>query len=139
LLGPDTPAFTQTFDTPNVGTSKTLTPAGVANDGNGGNNYAYTFVPNTTGVIAKATPTLSVTNSPATYNGLSHAAVVTGSVPGVVRNVQYNGSATVPVKPGIYVVTADFTSSDPNYTDLSGTSAGNFFIQVRVYLSRIIR
>ena len=217
LVGSDTPAFTQTFDTPNVGTGKTLTPAGVANDGNGGNNYAYTFVPNTTGVItaatptlsvtnspvtydglsqaavisssvpgvvsniqydgsaaapanagaytvtafftptdtlnynsllpgvagsfviAKATPTLSVTNSPVTYDGLSHAAVISSSVPGVVGNVRYNGSATVPMKPGIYVVTADFTSSDPNYADLSSASAGNFFIRVLVYLSLIVR
>ena len=217
LLGSDTPAFAQAFDTKNVGTGKTLTPVGVANDGNGGNNYAYTFVPNTTGVItaatptlsvtnspvtynglpqaavvsssvpgvvsnvqyngsattptnvgvytvtadftptdtlnynsllpgvagsfviAKATPTLSVTNSPVTYNGLPQAAVVSSSVPGAVSNVQYNGSATVPVKPGIYVITADFTSSDPNYTDLSGSSAGNFFIRVLVYLPLIIR
>jgi hypothetical protein len=90
-------------------------------------------------VIAKATPTLSVTNSPVTYNGLPQAAVVSSSVPGAVSNVQYNGSATVPVKPGIYVITADFTSSDPNYTDLSGSSAGNFFIRVLVYLPLIIR
>ena len=35
----------------NLGTGKTLTPAGLVNDGNGGNNYAVTFVVNTTGVI----------------------------------------------------------------------------------------
>ncbi len=217
LLGSDTPAFTQTFDTKNVGTGKTLTAAGVANDGNGGNNYAYTFIPDTTGVItaatptlsvtnspvtydglshtavvsgsvagvvshiqyngsatlptnagayavtavftpvdtinynsllpgvagsfviAKATPTLSVTNSPVTYDGLSHAAVVTGSVAGVVGNIQYNGSATVPTNAGSYAVTADFISSDSNYANLAGASAGNFFIRVLVYLPLIIR
>ena len=36
--------------TPNVGTAKTLTPAGTVIDGNGGANYAITFV-NDTGVI----------------------------------------------------------------------------------------
>ena len=46
----DTAAFTQTFDTANVGTGKTLTPPGTVNDGNGGANYAVTFVNDTTGV-----------------------------------------------------------------------------------------
>ena len=45
----DTAAFTETFDTRNVGTGKTLTAAGSVNDGNGGNNYAVTFAANTTG------------------------------------------------------------------------------------------
>ena len=50
LAGTDTGAFTQTFDTANVGTGKTLTPAGSVSDGNGGANYAITFVNDTTGV-----------------------------------------------------------------------------------------
>ncbi len=217
LLGSDTPGFTQTFDTPDAGTGKTLTPAGVANDGNGGNDYAYTYVPNTTGVILAATPTLSVTNSPLTYNGLAQAAVVTSSVPGaisdvryndsavlptnagtyavtavftpsdtlnynsllpgaagnfiilraapvlsvtnspvtydglphtavvtstiagVVSNIHYNGSATIPTQPGTYVITADFTSSDPNYVDLASASAGDFVIRALIYLPLILR
>ena len=36
LAGSDTGVFTQTFDTANVGTGKTLTPAGTVSDGNGG-------------------------------------------------------------------------------------------------------
>ena len=44
LASGDTAAFTQTFDNANVGTAKTLTPAGVVNDGNGGANYTVTFV-----------------------------------------------------------------------------------------------
>ena len=47
----DSPSFTQTFDSPNVGTEKTLTPAGSVDDNNGGNNYTVTFANNTTGVI----------------------------------------------------------------------------------------
>ena len=36
----------------NVGTGKTLLPAHLlVNDGNGGNNYSYTYAPVTTGVI----------------------------------------------------------------------------------------
>ena len=45
LQGSDTANFTETYDTKNVGTGKTLTPSGTVNDGNGGNNYTYTFVP----------------------------------------------------------------------------------------------
>ena len=51
LQGTDTPSFSETYDTKDVGTGKTLTPAGVVNDGNSGNNYSYTFVNDTTGVI----------------------------------------------------------------------------------------
>ena len=47
----DTANFTETYDTQNVGTGKTLSPAGSVTDGNGGNNYAVTFLTNTTGVI----------------------------------------------------------------------------------------
>ena len=53
---PGQPATRPAFDarpstTKNVGTGKTLTPAGSVNDGNSGNNYTVTFVANTTGVI----------------------------------------------------------------------------------------
>src|SRR5207244_467256 len=49
----DTATFTQTFDTRNFGTGKTLTPAGVVSDGNGGANYSYTYAPVATGTINK--------------------------------------------------------------------------------------
>ncbi len=47
LAGADTGSFTQTFDTDNVGTAKTLTAAGSVTDGNGGANYAITFATDT--------------------------------------------------------------------------------------------
>ena len=50
----DTANFVEAYDTPNVGTGKTLTPGGGVSDGNSGNNYAYTFVPVSTGVITAA-------------------------------------------------------------------------------------
>jgi hypothetical protein len=80
-------------------------------------------------VIEKVTPTLSVTNSPVTYNGSPQAAAVEGSVPGVVSNVLYNGFATVPTAAGTYAVTADFVPADTtNYNSLTGASAGDFVI-----------
>ena len=49
----DTANFTETYDTKGVGTGKTLTPAGSVSDGNSGNNYAVSFVTNTSGVITQ--------------------------------------------------------------------------------------
>ena len=51
LVGEDTVLWTQTFDTKDVGTGKTLTPVGAVDDGNSGNNYAVTFDPVLTGEI----------------------------------------------------------------------------------------
>ena len=82
-----------------------------------------------TQAVNKATPTVSVTNSPVTYNGSPQAATVSGSVPGTASNVKYNGSATVPTSAGTYAITADFTPTDTtDYNSLSGASAGNFVI-----------
>jgi len=80
--------------------------------------------------IEKATPTLSVTNSPVIFSGSPQAAVVDSSVLGLVSNVQYDGSSTAPTDPGTYAVTADFVPTDTaNYESLTGASAGNFVIQ----------
>jgi hypothetical protein len=57
--GDTEPVWTQTFDTAAVGTSKQLTPAGAVIDGNSGNNYAYTFVPDLTGAISARKVTIS--------------------------------------------------------------------------------
>ena len=80
-------------------------------------------------VITKATPTLSVTNSPVTYNATPQSATVVGSVPGSVSNIKYAGSATVPTDVGTYAITADFTPVDStNYLSLTGAAAGDFVI-----------
>src|SRR5260221_3113250 len=52
LQGGDSASFTETYDTKNAGTGRTLTPAGSVSDGNAGANYAVTFVTNTTAVIS---------------------------------------------------------------------------------------
>ena len=81
-------------------------------------------------VVNKATPTLSVTNSPVTYNGSPQAATVSGSTAGTVSNIKYNGSATVPTNAATYAITADFAPTDTtNYSSLTTASAGNFVIQ----------
>ena len=52
--GDTTSTFSQVFNNRNAGTGKTLTASGVVNDGNGGANYSYSFVTDTTGVINRA-------------------------------------------------------------------------------------
>src|SRR5207249_4872576 len=84
-------------------------------------------------VIDKATPTatLSVTNSPKTYNGSGQAASVSitaSSVPGAVTNILTSGAASQ-TNAGTYIVTADFVPTDStNYKTLTGLSAGDFVI-----------
>jgi hypothetical protein len=80
-------------------------------------------------IINKATPTLSVANSPVTYNGSAQAATVSGSVSGSASNIKYNGSGTLPTNAATYAITADFSPTDTtNYNSLTGASAGNFII-----------
>lgn len=79
--------------------------------------------------IIKATPTLSIGNSPQIYSGSSIAATVSGSVAGVVSNVKYGGSLTVPTNAGTYAITANLVPTDgTNYNSLTDASAGNFVI-----------
>jgi subtilase family serine protease len=80
-------------------------------------------------VIQKVTPTLSISNSPVIYTGSPQAAAVTGSVPGTVSNVKYDGSGTVPTGAATYAVTADFAPTDTtHYNSLTGAAAGTFVI-----------
>jgi hypothetical protein len=86
LQGSDTAGFTETYDTKNAGTGKTLTPSGTVNDGNGGNNYAYTFVNNTTGTIAARALTITAAPNTKIYDGTTSAAalptITTGALQG---------------------------------------------------------
>lgn len=79
-------------------------------------------------VIDKATPTLSVTNSPVTYNGSAQSATVSGTGGGTVSNIKYDGSYSVPTNAGTYAVTADIAAS-MNYSAATNLLAGNFIIK----------
>lgn len=92
LQGTDTANFTETYDTPNVGTSKTLTAAGSVNDGNGGNNYNVTFVDDTAGVIESASVfTLISSINPSAYND-SVFFTATNLPAGAVSNVVFSAN-----------------------------------------------
>ena len=80
---------------------------------------------------ATPTATLSVTNSPVTYDGSTHSATVgttTSSVPGSIGNILTGGSANQ-TNANTYAVTANFIPTDTtSYKTLTGLSAGNFVI-----------
>ncbi len=46
--------------------------------------------------IDQATPTISISNSPAAFDGNSQAASISGSVAGTIATILYDGSSTVP-------------------------------------------
>ncbi len=96
LQGTDAANFTQSYSTPDVGTNnKTLTPSGVVVDGNSGLNYAYTFVPFTTGTITAA-PVPTVVYVDAKYAGLAPDTFVNWPDAGTGTNiVGYDAFATV--------------------------------------------
>src|ERR1019366_4998796 len=83
--GDTTTAFSQTFDTRNAGTAKTLTAAGVVTDSNGGANYSYTFVTNTTGVINKEALTVTAATDTKTYNGTISSTGAPTITPGALQ------------------------------------------------------
>ncbi len=92
LAAGDTPAFSESYDNANVGTGKTLTAAGSVSDGNGGNNYAVTFVADTTGMIISASLTkLMITETSSSTVVSGHDVVYTITLknlgPGAVQNV----------------------------------------------------
>ncbi|WP_129778136.1 MBG domain-containing protein [Peristeroidobacter soli] len=62
LVNGQTATWVQTFDNRNAGTNKTLTASGSVADGNGGNNYAVTFVPSAAGVITQRAITIVTTS-----------------------------------------------------------------------------
>ena len=76
MVSGDTATFTETFDTKDVGTGKTLTPVGSVNDGNGGNNYTVSVVTNATGSVSPRPITVTATASTKAYDGTISASAV---------------------------------------------------------------
>ncbi|MFN8454654.1 MAG: YDG domain-containing protein [Anaerolineae bacterium] len=129
LAAGDSATWSQTFDDENVGTGKSLTPAGSVSDGNGGNNYLVTFVNDTTGVITAQGLTVSgVTANNKVYDGNTTA------------TVNFSGATLVGVV-GSDDVTLDTSGATGTFSDknvgsgktvtvsglaLTGTDAGNY-------------
>jgi uncharacterized Zn-binding protein involved in type VI secretion len=78
--------------------------------------------------INKATPVVSVSGGPFTFDGNSHAATITvtgvgGTAVSGSSAVTYNALATVPTNAGTYAVAVNFTSTDNNYNNATGSGS----------------
>ena len=69
LAAGDSPNFTETYSSPDVGTSLTLTPSGDVDDNYGGKDYSVTFADDTTGVINPVSLTANITADSRVYDG----------------------------------------------------------------------
>ena len=92
LIGSDTSAFTESYTTSAPGTGETLTPSGSVSDGDNGNDYAVTWVNNTTGVITPPTGTATLT----TVSTSLSSVVYGGSVTFTATVTATSGSAASP-------------------------------------------
>ena len=71
----DTASFIETYSNKNFGSgNKTLVPSGVVTDGNGGDNYSYTFVNFLTGTITKLPVVVDAVDNTKVYDGTTTAA-----------------------------------------------------------------
>ena len=79
----DAAAFSENFSNKNVGTGKTLAPAGSVSDGNGGNNYSVTFAGNASGAVTAKAIIVTAASWTKTYDGTTSSTAVP-SAPGVL-------------------------------------------------------
>jgi autotransporter-associated beta strand protein len=88
----DTASFSQTFDTKNAGTGKTLTPAGFVDDSNDGVNYVLTFANVTSGVISPKNITVTAATDTKGYDGTRNSAAIPGISPALITGDTANFS-----------------------------------------------
>ncbi len=126
LLGSDTVVdLRETYDTANVGTGKTLLPAGLIIDGNNGSNYVVTFVSNTTGEIdvgpfSKFVVNVLGGNSVIAGGNFLYTVQATDAFGNPVSS--YSGATTVTTTPN----PAEPQSIFPNPGTLNGSGFGYF-------------
>ena len=125
-IAPDTFGFTQSFDSAAVG-ARTLTAAGVANDGNGGNNYAVTFAPAVAGTINPKTLTASGAGVNKTYDGTNSSTVPAPiNLAGIVGVEAVTASATGATFADANV--ANGKTVTVTGVTLGGANAGNYTV-----------
>jgi hypothetical protein len=114
----DSTGFIETYDNADSGSGKTLTPSGVVIDDNGGANYSYHYVTDTTGVIIDQDliPNGSIDGNTFNLTGTASSGLIPvtfgGGTPGVCT-VDSNGLVTI-LDIGTCPVTAQ-QLGDPNH------------------------
>ena len=130
LVTDDAAAFTQTFNTKDAGSGKTLTPAGVVNDGNSGLNYSYTFNSVSTGVITPALLTIKaddqskLTGEADPVFTYQYSGFVNGETGSVIEVPPTCGVSSAHTASGTYPITcsgASDTQNDYTFSYVNGT------------------
>ncbi|SFQ25110.1 YDG domain-containing protein [Parafilimonas terrae] len=117
----DVANFIETYVNQNAGTGKTLTPSGTVNDGNGGNNYTYTYVNDNTGVINSLVLTYVATPVSRVYGDPNPP--LSGTVTGFISGENISNATTGTL---MFATTADITSPVGTYPITgSGLTANN--------------
>jgi hypothetical protein len=130
--GDTEPIWTETYDSPAVGSGKTLTPAGVVLDGNGGANYNYTYASDFTGVIT-ALSTSTLLSSAINPSGLTTNVAFTATVTGVpslnlpTGNVIFSANGTPFATNGLIngSITASTTALPVGHNAITAQYAGD--------------
>jgi hypothetical protein len=136
LAGTDSAAFTQSFGSAHVGTGKTLTPDGYVVDGNHGDNYAVTFLNDTTGEITAAATGVSADAASSTYSEQSVTVTLNATVANNSNAADLDGgSVTFQVKDGPTSVGSAVTDSSVvsgaasvSYVLPAGTAVGQYTV-----------
>ncbi len=115
LVFGDTASFTESYGTAAAGTGKTLNPAGVVLDGNGGDNYSVTFEADTTGEITKLAATWTTVASGKSFGAADPSPLTTGSGVGFLGGdgvtASYSREAGESVAGSPYQITAALSST----------------------------
>ena len=138
LQGSDTvTGLSETYDTKNVGSGKTLTVAAgyTVSDGNGGANYAVTTASSTAGVINQAGLTITALANTKTYDGRCSAAA-TPMVVGLVGSDTVTGlSETYDTK---NAGTGKTLSVAAGYAVSDGNGGGNYTVTTATSTAGVI-
>ncbi len=127
LVGSDTvTGLTEVYTNANAGSSKTLSVSGYTiNDTNGGKDYTVTTVANTTGVINKASLTITAQTNTKTYDSTT-TSVAVPTVTGLAGGDTVTGlsEAYTDAKAG----TGKTLNVNAGYTVNDGNSGGNYTV-----------
>ena len=125
LVSPDTLAFTETYDNRNVGNTHVMTPAGVVNDTNGGNNYLVTLVNTQNGQIITRPSTATLTAQNKVYDGTNTES--SNNMSCSLANAIAGDNVTCVPSAGTFNTTQVATANMVNATGaLGGTAATNY-------------
>ncbi len=126
LVGTDTNGFTETYDNADVGTNKVLTPSGLVNDGNGGNNYSVTFASVSTGTILSSTQTTPNNDGVVTVDSTTPGVVITNPTQPVSLTI--SGGTTDPTIDVSSFISGG-TGTLPQIT-ITAANAGNANVEI---------